>query len=324
MLKMKKPLGLLAAVAISAAMLSTAFTASAAENLFPRGDMEDAPELFENGDHGHMDLGEWCAWSSLSDSTAQGNANIFAVDKTVKHGGEQSLRIKNTEPGANSTYSIYTNAIQPGVEYTITWWVKTMEISGGMGASVNVVYYKEIAGDMRELTQAEGEILTEDTDWKQYSMTFTAPASFDRVGIKLQLWNMQGTAWFDDVVLIQGKPETTAPPTEPTDPADPGEPTDPADPGEPTDPGQPTTPTSPAAPGVQIQVVEPVTDEPVLVFQPGDPAPGGDSASGGSTSGNMVLFIVLAAVGGLVVGAGVMLGVGLLLRARKKDPGSPA
>ncbi|MGE3269083.1 MAG: carbohydrate binding domain-containing protein [Chloroflexota bacterium] len=120
------------------------------------------------------------------------NRSTAAWDSAVKHSGAGSLRITGPAP---ATYSDQSVRLQPDTTYTVSYWVKTQNVSGP-GISVRYAQLSPTTYILRQSDKVSGT-----QDWKQMSMTFTTPKNYTDGRFDLQ-WELSGgQAWVDDVVL---------------------------------------------------------------------------------------------------------------------------
>lgn len=117
------------------------------------------------------------------------------------HSGAVSLRIKSATGNDASLWQEVT--VEPNTPYMLTGWIKTANVSPGVGANLSLV---------GTWTHTEG--LTGTNDWTRVSLWFNSGVNTRIViGARLGYWSSlcAGTAWFDDLRLTAIKPDGTHP-----------------------------------------------------------------------------------------------------------------
>lgn len=171
-------------VALLAAMLGSVFAGWGAVRVY-------AANLVANGG---FESGLW------ADRTGAG----FSIDTTVKHSGNQSLKIT----AASSTQHIdsATIPVRPYEGYRLSVWVRSDLADGNPVISVNLLPCTEAnqalpwyPGGQLKLIQAGGGR----QNWTEYTATVTdLPAATAKVKIYLRVdGGASGSVWFDDVML---------------------------------------------------------------------------------------------------------------------------
>lgn len=152
-----------------------------------RAQRDDAPNLLENGGfESEGPAGKPAAWTS---------AEPVQLDREVKHTGESSARISSPSSAINNMNKQFVT-LEPATTYTLTAWVKTASLDGSPGAQV---YPYEFDGTTL------GDMLTwhGTGDWKEQALLFrTAEDAHGR--ITFRVYKASGTAWFDDIRLVEG------------------------------------------------------------------------------------------------------------------------
>ncbi len=93
-------------------------------------------------------------------------------------------------------------SITGGRTYTISAFIKTLDVSSSRGGgAVLAVQFFDGSGSPTD-TLVVSDPLTGTNDWSELSMMLTAPDSAEKLRISLIL-NGTGTAWFDEVSIIQ-------------------------------------------------------------------------------------------------------------------------
>jgi len=143
--------------------------------------------LLPNGDFERHKAGRPDDWTLL---------DPVAVDTEVFRGGAASVRIDSANTQINNINKQYVT-LKPHTTYTLSAWVKTQDIAGGQGAQV---YPYEFDG----ATGADIGIVAHGTrDWTRMVQVFRT--GDDAEGrINFRVYGSTGTAWFDDLRLVEG------------------------------------------------------------------------------------------------------------------------
>jgi hypothetical protein len=150
----------------------------------------DGPNLLRNG-----------SLDSLTDwRTAEG----IAVDTAEKHEGTASMRLESTDPKAIRIHS-QNVALLPRTAYTLSAWIKTRSVRGGVGAQVYPYDFTKASTSPVAMLTVSGT-----TNWTRHEMTFTT-ADDTEGRISLRISEALGTAWIDDVRLIEGASPAVTP-----------------------------------------------------------------------------------------------------------------
>ncbi len=151
----------------------------------PVGD--SAENLLANGDFEQADAqGKPLGWTITEP---------VEIDRTVKHSGQSSARI--TSPGRQiNNINKLAIRLKPHTSYTLIAWVKTDGVIGDPGAQV-YLYDFEGAGPTAMLTW------TGTRDWTEQRLVLrTAEDAEGRINFRI--YGASGTAWFDDLRLVEG------------------------------------------------------------------------------------------------------------------------
>ncbi|KJK11428.1 hypothetical protein UB45_13295 [Terrabacter sp. 28] len=143
-------------------------------------------------------------WGAGSTGTAQ-------VDAQVAHSGTASVKVvANPNGTVGSTVGVSLNGkYRPVVgtgTYRVSVWCRTENLSGTEGAYLDVLFYT--AAGVAKADQKFG-LLKGTHDWTQITAEVTVPSDATSVRLDLRARG-EGTAWFDDVELVQtsGEPPT--------------------------------------------------------------------------------------------------------------------
>jgi hypothetical protein len=134
---------------------------------------------------------------------ANWNASLWAPsaqlssDNTTRHFGYSSARITAATP--NDAWWWQEVMVQPNTFYLLTGWIKTENVSGGVGANLSLI---------GTWTHTQGLLGT--NDWTHVSIWFNSgPSTRITIGARLGYWagTSTGTAWFDDLRMTPITPE---------------------------------------------------------------------------------------------------------------------
>ncbi len=130
------------------------------------------------------------------------NPDLVKLDKSafVKNG--QSVRLSNPK-GPNVGLVQTLKGVKPGTKYRISYYLKYKDIKpdnpqGFGGAVLNIWHGGNKWFPARALTGTE--------DWKRYEFVYTTDAkAAPELSLSLMIINARGTAWFDDVQMVEEK-----------------------------------------------------------------------------------------------------------------------
>ena len=138
-------------------------------------------------------------------SVSSGTAT-YSADNTVSHSGSYSAKGVETNTGSlGRLYQDVTSMVVPGKQYRISGWMKTQDVIGQVVIGLDYV-------DSNGWTPADGYVkeigyATGTTDWTYFEGdVFTLPSmpsSATAVWFLFDFNNGKGTAWWDDVSLIE-------------------------------------------------------------------------------------------------------------------------
>ncbi len=117
-------------------------------------------------------------------------------DAGTRHGGGFSARIESGSAQINNINSQYVT-LKPRTTYTLGAWVRTENVCGSPGAQVYPYEFDGAAGASPQIT------VTGTIGWTRHRHVFTT--GDDTTGrINFRMYGATGTAWFDDIELIEG------------------------------------------------------------------------------------------------------------------------
>ena len=159
----------------------------------PAGAKPQTPptNLLPNASFENEHDGKPLEWQTM---TYSGRAEFALAD--IGHSGSRSVRIASTT-GADASWS-HQVAVEPNLNYRLSVWMKTENVTGAAGALLNV---HELQGTVTVRTPA----VTGTKDWTRVETSFN---SGDRASITINClfggWGQsKGAAWFDDLRLAQ-------------------------------------------------------------------------------------------------------------------------
>lgn len=201
-------------------------------NLVFNGDFETAPSFtavttgnkaWIDGTAAGQTFGDSVyAWATNKPANANSSASF---DSSVKYSGSNSMKLSTVATGAwvevapylddasNASHARHGIPVEPSTSYTCTFRMKTNYTSGDAtnGAYMTLrVFDRNGAG----LTQAESTKVKATTDWTEYSVTISTPATGVFIAPRLTLYGHQGTgtlimdAWYDNVSIARTTPIT--------------------------------------------------------------------------------------------------------------------
>ncbi len=94
----------------------------------------------------------------------------------------------------------YYSPTEANKTYTATSWIKTEDISADGGATM-AIWARDLDGSDTEI--AATTALFGDNDWTRVAHTFTMPAGYDGVFLRLGATSNWGSVWFDGVSLYE-------------------------------------------------------------------------------------------------------------------------
>jgi len=126
--------------------------------------------------------------------------NSADVVRDVHHGGAQSLRINGAATVEQNVFSLV-----PGRWYACSGWIRTQDVhpANGNGFAYLAIYQYDDAGSLLAFTdfaQVKGS-----SDWTCYTYAFQVAAGAARVALRAGIFQAGGTAWIDDLTLIEGR-----------------------------------------------------------------------------------------------------------------------
>jgi len=147
------------------------------ENLLPNGDFE----VDADGD-------------GLPDEWEVALPLVF--DEEVKHSGDRSVRIDSDSTAINNFSKGWVD-LQPNTTYTLSGWMKTNRIEGGQGAQIYPYEFDGAQGASISI------VMRGTNDWTPVSQVFrTGEDGSGR--ITFRVYGSTGTAWFDDLRVVEG------------------------------------------------------------------------------------------------------------------------
>jgi Carbohydrate binding domain len=123
-------------------------------------------------------------------------------DGTITHSGHFSARIASDSTRINNI-NRQPVFLKPHTAYTLTAWIKTDNVAGSPGAQVYPYDFRGMTGAGLQIT------VTGTTGWTRYRQVFkTGDEAAGRINFRV--FGATGTAWFDDIELVEGAIYTDA------------------------------------------------------------------------------------------------------------------
>jgi putative membrane-bound dehydrogenase-like protein len=122
----------------------------------------------------------------------------------VGHSGSRSAKISSTA-GGDISWSQRVN-VEPNVNYKLTAWIKTEDVQGAMGALLNM-------HELQSGTPVRTKPVTGTKDWTEVETEFNGGDNKTlTINCLFGGWGRStGTAWYDDVKLVQQSAATMLP-----------------------------------------------------------------------------------------------------------------
>ena len=126
--------------------------------------------------------------------------NSCDVVGDMRHSGAQSLRINGAATVEQSVFSLVS-----GRSYACSGWLRTQDVrpANGNGFAYLAIYQYDDAGSLLAFTdfaQVKGS-----SDWTRYTHAFQVAAGAARVALRAGIFQAGGTAWADDLTLVEGR-----------------------------------------------------------------------------------------------------------------------
>jgi hypothetical protein len=123
-------------------------------------------------------------------------AEPIVLDSQVKHAGRYSVRILSTSTQVNNINYQYVT-LKPHTRYTLSGWIRVDNVQGSPG--VNLYAY-----EFRGMKDPAGGITVKGSgDWRLLRHVFTTGEG-ERGRINFRMFGATGTAWLDDLELVEG------------------------------------------------------------------------------------------------------------------------
>lgn len=149
--------------------------------------VKDPQDLLVNGGFESAKDGKPAEWKL---------AEPIVLDAEIKRSGKFSAKIESGTMQINNINSQYLK-LKPNTTYTLTAWIRTSGVEGSPGAQVYPYEFDGATG------AGPAHSVTGTTDWKRCRNVFATGA--DGEGrISFRMYGARGTAWFDDMELVEG------------------------------------------------------------------------------------------------------------------------
>ncbi|MHB1157737.1 MAG: DUF4838 domain-containing protein [Phycisphaerales bacterium] len=141
----------------------------------------------------------------IADWVIPKNSRSFVtLDEQVKAGGGRSARIHHDQPESTAIMQYLPN-LKPDTTYRLRCQVKTKDVQGAeTDPADSGVYLQFFAPGFNRFTPSPA--LRGDNDWRTVELTIKTAATFPENPVMyLRLWlrNAGGTAWFDDISIME-------------------------------------------------------------------------------------------------------------------------
>ncbi|MGC9319282.1 MAG: putative glycoside hydrolase [Armatimonadota bacterium] len=153
------------------------------------GDEVEGENLLANGDFERDEDGD-----GLPDGWQ--TAQPLVLDEETVHSGSRSVRIDSDDVTINNINRGYVS-LKPDTAYTLGGWMKTSGIEGGQGAQLYVYDFEDAQG------AGIGIVMHGTHDWTRVQQVFRT-ASDAEGRVTFRVYGSTGTAWFDDLRLVEG------------------------------------------------------------------------------------------------------------------------
>ena len=146
-------------------------------------------------------VGDGLAWQFPRER----NGVLVNLDRSQKHGGNQSLRLLfSGKENVNYTDACHFAIVEPGVSYRLSGWVQTTGLETNEGIRLRLSF-----GGKTGITAVETPDVRGSEPWTKLSLLWTAPRDPGLVNVCIVRHagsnfeeNVQGSAWVDDVSLV--------------------------------------------------------------------------------------------------------------------------
>jgi len=127
-------------------------------------------------------------------------------DKAVAHSGAASLRVRDSKHATGTAWdensgrwvSAARRPVKAGATYTLSVWIRTANATGS--ATACIAWWKGKSWVAESYTKK----VSGTSDWQRVEVAAKPPAGADGAQVYLSLSRSQGTAWFDDVTMVEG------------------------------------------------------------------------------------------------------------------------
>ena len=120
------------------------------------------------------------------------------MDTATKRTGNRAAKFLPRSSGNKTDGYFHYVAVKPSTTYTLAGYIKTSSLTG-TGAFLTA----SATGEFYPNTGRRSAVQTGTVDWTQRSVTFTTTSSENAVGVWAGAESSAGTAWFDDLSLIE-------------------------------------------------------------------------------------------------------------------------
>jgi uncharacterized repeat protein (TIGR02543 family) len=132
--------------------------------------------------------------------TAVNFSNSDGKDTSIKKEGAASVKVSGQTGKTKTLTQTITLSGATGNTFTLSFWIKTSAVPTTGICQAQVLFYSRATlKAIKNLMCPAGSTY----DWKQASLSFTAPASYTSIKVIFTYSKASGTVWFDAASLIK-------------------------------------------------------------------------------------------------------------------------
>jgi hypothetical protein len=176
------------ALLICLSLSISSFAAEVEKNLVPNPGFEEVKDNLPAN------------WKPLT----MGPAAQCELDRQVKHGGAQSVRISASEVTRTYVLSEYV-PVAPGESISASAWIKCKDVPEGKGTAIVIGEFSDSQGRNAKFVKFDVANVT-DQKWQQVKGTQKVPEAATRLRLRIGFSYSYGTLWIDDVAVHAEQP----------------------------------------------------------------------------------------------------------------------
>lgn len=146
-------------------------------------------------------------WETLKEIRAP-FGDMYAIcewDNKVFHSGKRSVKLKKVNRPKTAGWIQRVSDLEAGTCYQASAYVKTDDMVssssfGNEGATMCILFFIK---DARTPLVYTTPLVQEERDWHIQKVVFVVPEGCLEMVVSLELRNMKGTAWWDDVTIVE-------------------------------------------------------------------------------------------------------------------------